>query len=72
MPKKERIISMNKSSIPSQTINVGGDPASIANAKEQHEIIDKERSTEGIDYRQVKREADNLVVLRVNLKGKIE
>jgi hypothetical protein len=42
----------------------------IANPKRQHEIVDSSRSTDGIDYKKVKEEADALVKLRIELQNK--
>jgi len=51
-----------------QTIDFSNNPEAIASAEEQHKIVDNGRSTEGIDYLQLKQEADNLVTLRINLE----
>ncbi len=48
-----------------QTVRVGRDAESLASLERQHEVMDTEvRSTDGIDYIQVKREADELINLR--------
>ena len=51
----------------SQTIDFNN-PEAIASAEEQHKVVDSYRSTDGIDYMQLRDEADALVVLRVNLQ----
>ncbi len=48
-----------------QTVRVGRDAESLASLERQHEVMDNDvRSTEGINYVQVKREAGELIALR--------
>lgn len=46
------------------------DPEIMADPKKQHEFLDSFRSTDGIDYEQLRREATELVELRKSLEAK--
>ncbi|RKO87255.1 hypothetical protein BDK51DRAFT_28299 [Blyttiomyces helicus] len=75
IPKlKRRSMTITKKASEQKSVKIAQDMENVIKLNEQNKLMDQKRSTDGIDYTEVKKEAEMLISLRKSLEreGKIE